>query len=270
MAEPMTAASTRIGDLRVDPVLDGSRSFVPTKSFRQSTPESWEVHRDLLNDEGRLEFALGGFLVRTADRVALVDLGAGPRTVMGIEGGQFVDHLRELGVGPLDVTDVVFTHLHHDHIGWAVIDGRPVFRNAVHRCAAADWQHFMVDNPGREYQMLEPVIDRFDCWTGDGPLFAGVSAVAAPGHTPGSTVISLRSGPDRAVLLGDIAHCPVELIDDEWPSIADLDRDGAKRTKNALSRALEGTDILIGAAHFPGLRFGRLLKGDGKRRWVPA
>ncbi len=264
------SASTWIGDVQVDAVLDGSRSFVPTKSFRHSTPESWEVHRDLLNDDGRLEFALGGFLVRTVNRVSLVDLGAGRRTVMGIEGGGFLDHLGELGVGPADVTDVILTHLHHDHIGWAVADGRPVFGNAVHRCAEADWQHFMVEHRGKEYELLEPVIGQFERWTRDGPIFDGVWTIAAPGHTPGSTVISLQSGQDRAVLLGDIVHCPVELVDDDWPSIADLDPDRAKRTKNALSGSLEGSGTLIGAAHFPGLRLGRLVRNAGRRRWVPA
>ena len=34
------------------------------------------------------------------------------------------------------------------------------------------------------------------------------------------------------------------------------------------ARELEGQDVPIAAAHFPGMNFGRLLKGEGRRRWV--
>ena len=40
------------------------------------------------------------------------------------------------------------------------------------------------------------------------------------------------------------------------------------RTRVALSREIEGSDIPVAAAHFPDLQFGRLLQAEGKRRWV--
>jgi hypothetical protein len=70
------------------------------------------------------------------------------------------------------------------------------------------------------------------------------------------------------MLLGDVVHCPVELVDDEWDSMYDVDPALALRTRTALARELEGTDIPMAASHFPGLRFGRLLTGEGRRRWV--
>ena len=50
--------------------------------------------------------------------------------------------------------------------------------------------------------------------------------------------------------------------------LGDVDPDLAKRTRNALARELEGTDVPVAAAHFPGMRFGRLLAAEGRRRWV--
>jgi hypothetical protein len=70
------------------------------------------------------------------------------------------------------------------------------------------------------------------------------------------------------MLLGDVVHCPVELLDEEWAGVGDLDPELAKRTRNALARELEGTDTPVAAAHFPGLVFGRLLAGEGRRNWV--
>jgi glyoxylase-like metal-dependent hydrolase (beta-lactamase superfamily II) len=92
--------------------------------------------------------------------------------------------------------------------------------------------------------------------------------MSAPGHTPGSTIVVMSSGTARGMLLGDVVHCPVELIDEEWAGVGDVDPELAKRTRNALARELEGTDTPVAAAHFPGLVFGRLLNANGRRNWV--
>ena len=63
-------------------------------------------------------------------------------------------------------------------------------------------------------------------------------------------------------------HCPVELLDDEWGGLSDVDPAMAKRARNVLAAELEGTDVPVAAAHFPGLQFGRLLVGEGKRGWT--
>ena len=70
------------------------------------------------------------------------------------------------------------------------------------------------------------------------------------------------------MLLGDVVHCPVELLDEEWAGMGDVDPALALRTRTALIREIEGADVPVAAAHFPGLRFGRLLRGEGRRRWV--
>jgi glyoxylase-like metal-dependent hydrolase (beta-lactamase superfamily II) len=142
------------------------------------------------------------------------------------------------------------------------------FGSATYRCANADWDHFLVDHPGEEAAILEPVRDRFELWDASGPLMPGVDVLAAPGHTPGSTVIVVSSGPERAMLIGDVAHCPVELVDDEWDALFDVDPALGARTRAALNAELEGSDVPVSAAHFPNLQFGRLIRGEGRRRWV--
>jgi glyoxylase-like metal-dependent hydrolase (beta-lactamase superfamily II) len=258
----------KIGELRIDPVFDGAGRFPPTKSFRGTTPEQWAIHQDLLDEDGMLGFAMGGYLVRSPGRTVLVDLGLGPRSMMGITGGAFLADLARLGVAPGEVSDVVFTHLHADHIGWASDEGRAVFASATYRCATADWQHFMVDHRGEEAEILEPVTSHFAMWSGGGTILPGIDIQEAPGHTPGSSIIVLSSGTERALLLGDVVHCPVELLDDEWAGLADVDPELALRTRRALTREMEGTDVPMAAAHFPGLQFGRLLRAEGRRRWV--
>ena len=235
-----------VGAMTVDPVIDGTGSFDPTKSFRGSTTEEWAAHRDLLDAEGKLGFSIGGFLVRGAGRTTLVDLGVGRTRFLGIDGGRFLESLSDLGVPPSEVTDVIFTHLHFDHVGWAATaSGQPTFPNATYRCHAADWDYFLRDHPDTVAELIHPVAERFESWAGSGPLLPGVDTLAAPGHTPGSTVVVVSSESQRAIMLGDVVHCPVQLVDDEWGAIGDVDPELAVRTRTALSRELEGSDTPV-------------------------
>jgi glyoxylase-like metal-dependent hydrolase (beta-lactamase superfamily II) len=130
-----------------------------------------------------------------------------------------------------------------------------------------DLEHFMGHND-EVTEIMTPVAERMETWDRAGPILPGVDAMVAPGHTPGSTIMVISSGTARGLLLGDVVHCPVELEEDEWGGLGDVDPELAQRTKTALIRELEGTDIPAAAAHFPGLEFGRLLSASGKRHWV--
>jgi glyoxylase-like metal-dependent hydrolase (beta-lactamase superfamily II) len=241
--------------------------------------EDWSPHRQFLDADGMLELAVGGFLLRggpLGDRVVLVDAGVGPRAIGRFSPGLLLDSLAGLDVQPADVTDVIFTHLHFDHIGWAALQEKAVFERAVYRCDDADFQHFLVqDAPSSAAELhqhtldaLDPVRDRIETFNGGGTLLAGVDYQPAPGHTPGSTIIVISHRNERAMLLGDVVHCPVELMDDEWAGIGDVSPALALRTRQALLRELEGEEIPVAATHFPGLRFGRLLHAESARQWV--
>ena len=273
----MNALNTmQIGDLEVLSLFDGKASVPATGAYRTGPTglkggdaADWEPHQDLL-DDGMVEFVFGGFLVRGAgDRVILVDggIGAAPDPQYGLGGGELLASLGAVGVAPAEVTDVLFTHLHFDHIGWASTDGVATFPNATYRCDRRDWDHFVGSDESATAR-LRPVEDRFEPWDGDASLAPGVDTRLCAGHTPGSALVVLSSGNQRALLLGDVVHCAVELLDDEWAGVADVDPAMAQEARNALARELEGTDVPVAAAHFPGLRFGRVLSGQGRRQWV--
>jgi glyoxylase-like metal-dependent hydrolase (beta-lactamase superfamily II) len=198
----------------------------------------------------------------------LVDAGLGHGELMGITCGALLDNLRALAVEPDEVTDLVFTHLHIDHVGWASAEGEVVFPNATYRCASVEWDHFVVDHRGAEAARIEPATDRFEHWGGDDTILPGLDTLSTPGHTPGSTTLVLSSGDERIMFLGDVVHCPVQLEDDEWAALFDVDPELAKRTRIALARELEGTDVRVSGAHFPEMTFGRLVRAEGMRRFV--
>ena len=262
-------AGIEVGDYRIDPVIDGEGSSRPEDMFPDVEPEHWHRHRALLDDDGRLPIAIGGFLVRGGDRRVLVDLGYGPGSLSGIRTGRLPESLRSLGVEPDEITDVLFTHLHRDHVGWLWVDGVLQFPRATLRCGAGDHRHFVVErNDPFADELLRPCQDRFETFDQAPPL-PGITTVAAPGHTPGSTIIVVSSSRHRAMMLGDVAHCPVQLLEEEWSTLYDLDRDLARRTRARVVRELEGNpSVVMTDSHFPGMRFGRLLVAEGRRSWA--
>jgi glyoxylase-like metal-dependent hydrolase (beta-lactamase superfamily II) len=261
----------RVGNLDVLPVLDGSARVPASAALRRigdREGDVWEPHRQFLVDGTDLDLALGGFLIRVADRVVLVDLGIGAVNHPPFVGGQMLDSLRAYGVEPSDVTDVLFTHLHFDHVGWATQQGTIVFENAVHRCHRADWDHFVNGDDPKAAAKLAPLTNRMEFWESDSTLLPGLDVVGAPGHTPGSTIMVVSQGGEKAMLLGDVVHCPVELVEDDWEALFDVDPALARRTRESLARELEGSNVALAAAHFPGLEFGRLLSGSPTRTFL--
>ena len=275
----------RIGTFEILPVLDGEMKAPGSAIYPRASADDWQRHGSLLDADGRLTLALGGFLVRDSGggRTILIDAGLGDFE-MGPgrkPGGKLRDSLDGIGTPVGDITDVVFSHLHLDHVGWASQGGVPVFPNATYRCHQADWDYWITgpeeamhgvspDFVRQQKDAMLPVADRLETWTADGALFPGFNLQHAPGHTPGSTIFVLSSGNERAVLLGDVAHSPLELLEEEWDGLGDVDPELARRTRNACARQLEGGGDDISGAHFPELAFGRMVKAEGRRNWVAA
>jgi len=265
-------ARHHVGGLTVLSLIDGfasvdAREIIYKPEFNG---DPWAAHSDLLTDDGKLEMTMGAYLVVSGDRRVLIDAGLGNLSRGSFHGGAMLRSLAVAGFGPEDITDVVLTHLHFDHVGWATSKGRIVFPNATYRCHNADWGHFVESDdsdPGavRKLSPLEPRLELFDS---DRTVASGIDVRHAPGHTPGSVVVIISDGDDRAMLLGDIAHCPAELTEDDWEAAFDVDPAMARRTREALARELEGSNTAVGAAHFPGLKFGRLMTGKGQRSWL--
>ena len=96
----------------------------------------------------------------------------------------------------------------------------------------------------------------------------GITATPAPGHTPGSTVISVSDGKSRLMLLGDVAHFPVQLLETGWTTPWDIDSVLARRTRERVVRvAVDDQSVRVVGVHFPGMRPGRLLNHGSGLRW---
>lgn len=259
----------KIGDIEITPLIDGELVVPPRYAYPKRTEADWEPHKRWLRHDGMLQAEVGCFLITNGDRRILVDAGLGTVQMRGFTAGRLLDEFARIGTATDEITDVVFTHLHFDHVGWASHEGEIVFKNATYRCDVKDWQHFVgADGSGEASEKMLPVAERIETFDGQTTLAPGLDTMPTPGHTPGHVALVISDGTERAILLGDAAHCPVELDELEWEGLGDVDEELAKRTRAAMIAELERPDTIATAAHFPGLEFGRILRGEGKAQWT--
>lgn len=279
VAQPAPLQTIQVGEISVTFLPDGEAHFVPTGMFPASaeTAEAWAAHERWLDGDGRYLTTIGAFLVRTGDRTVIVDLGLGVAELeipdfATVSTGRFLDSLGQAGLTPADIDTVVYTHLHSDHCGWTSQDGALTFPNADYVIGAAAEIEYWRANPDAAFAppadtVLDPIENRLTA-AGDGYVVApGVNLVATPGHTPGHQTVVVSSGADRAVLMGDILHCPVQLVEPEWSVLFDVDPVKARATREKLLDELEADDVTIACGHFPEAAFGRVLRGEAGRYW---
>lgn len=278
-----------LGDVEITRVVEWSgpvhtaRAIIPDSDEetwrRNSTwlaPDFWTPADDAYRCHSQT------WVLRSEGRTILVDTGIGngrtrPQLPLFTNlHTDFPDRLRAAGVAPEDVDVVVNTHLHADHVGWNTEwrDGRwaPTFPNATYLIPRADHRYFDPANashrPPRDDQerlhregnrllfedSVAPVerAGQVVLWEDSHRIDGNLLLEAAPGHTPGSSVLTLRSGTDRAVFVGDMLHSPVQLLQPRWNSCFCEDPARAARTRRAyLARAAEQRELVI-PAHWPG------------------
>jgi glyoxylase-like metal-dependent hydrolase (beta-lactamase superfamily II) len=145
-------------------------------------------------------------LIRGSDRVALIDTGPfGMRRVV-------IERLAKYGLKPTDVTDVLLTHAHHDHmVNWTLFPQARIAIGAreLEQALKAPWGDTLIP---------ELYISELHRWPtlrtiSDGEqLLPGITAHVAPGHTPGHLIFLLSDREHDVIFSGDAAKNRAELI----------------------------------------------------------
>lgn len=265
-----------VGRVRVTFLADGGGVVDPRASFPASGDDGWQRHGHALDDEGRFITSIGGFLVETGNRKVVVDLGMGPVTVdfpgFGpFKGGSFLKSLETTGVTPAEVTDVLFTHLHLDHVGWALDEeGGLRFPNARYAVSPAERDHWWGgDDPSGPSPAFQKALgDRLEPLLPSESPAPGMEVLLTPGHTPGHVCLSVEDGDERLILLGDVLHTSVQLDEPDWSIAFDVDAELARRSREAMLSELAAPGTTGAALHFADAVFGRLVHVGGRPRWV--
>jgi glyoxylase-like metal-dependent hydrolase (beta-lactamase superfamily II) len=276
----MTNNIVRVGDVEIMMLSDGMLEFDLCNFFPTIPEGDWREHASHLTEEHKVRFNLGSYLIRADGRTILVDTGLGPRPkdTPDVPWGTLLRDFEANGVRAEEVDMVVMTHLHRDHVGWNLTDagGRwvPTFPHARYWVSTKDWEacHQPDVQPARfpnAPTCVWPLADLglVEFMQGEHSLTRTLTAMPTPGHTPGHMSILITSRGERALVLGDAAHSPVQIQEPDWVSRADMDPDLTRQTRRALIERLEREQILVAAGHFEAPGFGRIVRLDGRRYW---
>jgi glyoxylase-like metal-dependent hydrolase (beta-lactamase superfamily II) len=211
----------------------------------------------------KLTLGVNALLVKEPGRIVLLDTGLGP------DGhGALLGSLAEAGVAPDQVTDILITHTHGDHVGGLATKDGLAFPNAVVHMSSKEWAWMQSLPPNKRLvDLIRPKVRTFE----PGEIVApGITAVAIYGHTPGHCGYEIESQGQRLLDIGDTAHSAiVSLSEPDWVIQFDDDAVMARASRKAmLARLAEGHERVF-APHFPFPGVGRIAAQDHGYTWKP-
>jgi glyoxylase-like metal-dependent hydrolase (beta-lactamase superfamily II) len=203
-------------------------------------------------------------LVKVKGHVVLIDTGLGPKA-----HGVLMQSLKKAGVSAGDVTDVLITHSHGDHIGGlAAADGTPAFPKAKVRMASAEWVY--MQSQGDIAPLVKAITAQVQTFEPGAEVAPGITAVSIKGHTPGHTAYEIVNGDDRILCIGDSAHSSIiSLIRPDWAMGFDGDRAVAKASREKLLSDLSKSHEKVFSPHFPYPGVGTIESEGIHYRWQP-
>ena len=269
------------GGMQVDSVSDGHLEFPPEFAYA-TFPEAQRAQLiaefDLPTD--LVLSPLNVTLLRQGDRTILFDVGSGPDFMP--TAGRLADALAAIDVDPADVTDVIFTHGHPDHL-WGLLDDfdEPAFPNARLAMGRAEFDYWTdpatAETIGEErlsfaagaMRRLSAVADRVETFADGDEVAPGVRAVSTPGHTPGHMSFALGTPDAGLFVLGDAVTTVVGIARPDIPAGTDHDPELATQTRVALLGRLADEGWTLIGYHLPEGGIGRIERAADSFTFVP-
>ncbi len=203
-------------------------------------------------------------LVRTGSDTILIDAG--------LDAAGLIASLASAGMAPGDVTQVVLSHLHPDHIGGLTDEaGRPTFPDAAYHTGQVEFDHWAATGDELFEAKVRPFVERMAFLKDEDAVAPGVTAIEAFGHTPGHLAFRLKSGGSQMIATADTAnHYVWSLGHPDWEVLFDADKAVAAATRRRVFDMIAADRLAVAGYHmpYPGVGFVEA-RGEGFH-WVPA
>jgi glyoxylase-like metal-dependent hydrolase (beta-lactamase superfamily II) len=239
-------------------------------------------------DPRRIQLGMSPLLFRWGTELVLTDTGIG--SVAGDPIGNLAQRLHDLGTPPEEISVILLTHLHIDHVGGALDRARKqsLFPRARIFISKAEIEFWQAPNPDISelrnvppelieltircaLDALEILKDQIQPFDPDQELLPGIQSVALPGHTPGQSGYLFGSEDSHFLVIGDAMHDPVIHIQrPEWTSMGDARRKLTVQTRRDLLARLANERLRFQGYHFPFPGIGHVKRsGPDKLEFVP-
>lgn len=251
-AEDEKSFSVPVGDLEVLSILDAHVNM--DSSLLPQLGKYPELSQ--LFSHGPLPAVTRTWYLHTGDHKILFDTGWGADQKIR---GETKEILKEKGIAPEAITDVVLTHLDFDHIGGLLENGRVVFPNATIWVSRPEYEAWIKGEMHRRPDFAKKLAkevgevykDQIKLFDFGQEILPGVKAIDASGHTPGHTAYEISSGDSRLLILGDAIHiAQVQFLKPELSTIYDAYPEQAAKTRARLLEKAVNENSAIGGMHF--------------------
>jgi glyoxylase-like metal-dependent hydrolase (beta-lactamase superfamily II) len=211
-------------------MLDGGAMFgvVPKTLWSRKIPA---------DDKNRIPMAMRCLLIKSkkTGKIYLIDNGSGTKfnekmsAIYGLDydHSNLEDSLKNCGVSPDDVTDIIFSHLHFDHCGGTTYcdqngDLKHYFKNAAYHVNRRHWQTATHPNAREKASFFDeninPIKDsgRLNLVEDNHTFEENLTTIPMDGHTIGQQLPVIRSENNTLVYVADLlptfAHLPLPWV----------------------------------------------------------
>ncbi len=269
-----------LGNFEVTVLNDGTMDL-PVDQLLNQDPKTTLTQLKQVHASSPLETSDNAFLINTGKKLVLIDAGAGANVPTL---GGMLKNLAAAGYSPEQVDEIYITHMHPDHVGGLIKDGKAVFPNAIIRADKAEVGYWLSESemakaPEAKQGYFKAAMaalapyqaaGKIKPFSGETALMDGISAEPAHGHTPGHSTYKVTSEGQTLMVLGDLMH--VAAVQFAHPDVTikfDSDNVAAEAQRQTIFKQIAESGVIMSATHlqFPALGY---LNADGNGyRWVP-
>jgi glyoxylase-like metal-dependent hydrolase (beta-lactamase superfamily II) len=269
----------KLGDFEITTILDGAvQSDGPVGTFGVNQPEADVKAFAAANllPESKLENSFTPVIVNTGREVILFDTGNG--AARRPDAGKLAATLDIAGLSSDQITAVVITHCHGDHIGGLMESGNPTFAKARYFIGQAEYDFWSnkdrltgpTEANGKLVQNnVVPLAEKMTFLKPGQDVVTGVTSVDISGHTPGMLGFNIESGGKRLFLAADtVNHAVMSLARPDWYVRFDMDKDKGVATRKKVLDMLASEKTPFTGYHMPFPAVGFVERNGDSYRWI--
>lgn len=222
------------------------------------------------------------FLIVNGKQRILLDTGFadnGPPSA-----GRLLSNMQAAGFAPSDITDVIISHFHGDHInGLRFKNGSLVYPNAKVHVPAPEHAFWTDENNIKNapegmkgaYAAVQRVFSGMPAsqlvkFNPGSEVAPGITSVAAYGHTPGHTLFTVKSQGKNFIYVADLTNVPALFArNPDWSVVFDMNAEMARQTRRKVFDMIVKEKMIAGGFHFPFPAMGTIAKEANGYQFKP-